>query len=234
VQTAYHDPVLSPDGRFVAYGGDGDPAGETGIIVLDRTEGTRTQLTTDGAGAPIWSADSRRILAFAPSRLVVIIDVSTGTIVGRIEDTTVQEVIGWTADGASILYGSCEPGCGMSPVSIAGADGSGPRPYDGPLPDVAGGIPSPDALWIGLVHDNALYVSSEAGGAEERVSPGGLLVLGDPTWSPGGDWLAFAAKTGAESDIRLYVVPRTGGEAVPISSGPTDFAPSWQPIDLSP
>lgn len=229
VQTIYSEPVVSPDGRYVAYGGDGDPSGETGIVLLDLHDGSRIQLTTDGAGAPVWSPDGSRILALAPSRVVVVIDVPSGEVIARIEDETVQEVLGWSADGSSVIYGDCDPGCGLLPATIANADGSSIRRFDGPLPMVHIGVPSPDGASRAYVDGGVLVVSDAAGTAARPVSATGLNVRGQPTWSGDGRWLAFSAGVGVMRDFRIYIVSVSGGTPLKVTSGPDDTDPAWQP-----
>src|SRR5829696_6476777 len=227
VQTAYSEPVLSPDGRYVAFGGDGDQTGKTGIIVLDLRNGTRTQLTTDGEGSPVWSPDGNHILAFAPSRVVVVVEVASGVVIGRIEDPNVAEVLGWLDDGTAILYGACEPRCGALPVTAANPDGSNARRYDGPLPAAPTGVRSPDGAWVAAVIGDSLLVGAIGGTTLTPLIPASWSARGQPSWSADSNQLAFSAATEVAGPIRVYVVERTGGEPVAITPGPRDFSVSW-------
>lgn len=235
VQTIYDPPALSPDGRTIAYGGDGGEEGSSGIVLLDLATGTRRTLTNDGAVAPAWSPDGTKIVAALYSRRVLVFDVATGATLASIEDPGTQGVLGWTADGSAVIY----EGCGDTKDSCgpwtALADGTGKRPYDGPLPDANPGWLSPDRQWRATVRDDpdlpgvsSLFVGQASGGTAVRLT--GTLIVGSVSWSPDSQWLAFGGSpVGDAGSARIYLVNRAGGVPVPVTAGPLDEAPAWQP-----
>ena len=237
VQTAYADPPLSPDGRFVVFGGDGTEAGTSGLVLLDLRDGRRIQLTTDGAMEPVWSPDGTRVLAIMPSRGLEIVDPESATVVATIRDPNVERLVGWTADGQSILFHSCgpeltKPECMAAPTLIANADGTNIRTYTGVVPSPADpAMPSPDGRWVVTATSaGQLTVASVNGGPEVLIGVGT-----GPRWSPDSDWIVFsAAATGpaasaAGPSIGLVVVHRLGGAVVRLTDGPYDQAAAWQP-----
>lgn len=65
------DPVLSPDGSFLAY--SSDESGELQIYLRPFPEGDgRFQLTFDGGTSPLWSSDGRLLFYRSGSALMVI------------------------------------------------------------------------------------------------------------------------------------------------------------------
>ncbi len=241
-QTLYSPPAISPDGRTVVFSGDGSEDGSSGLVLLDLVAGTRTQLTTDGATGAIWSPDGKRLLAFLPSRRVVVIDAASGAELARISDAGVDSLLGWSPDGTSIIYHGCGPDLGKiqcmnaAPL-VANADGTNVRVYSGTLPNAAvSGLASPDGRWI-------VTSTADASNAEGRLSvaaaSGGpamdLAVGSSPAWSPDSNWIVFAgaatepAASSAGLSGGLFVVSREGGVAHRITDGPYDQAQAWQP-----
>jgi len=237
VQIPYYPPAVAPDGRFVVFSGDGTEEGSSGLVRLDLANGTRTQLTTDGASGAILSPDGSRVLAILPSRRVVVIDAASGAELARIADSDVQEAIGWTPDGWSIVYHSCGANIGKldcmdAPHLIARADGTDVRPYEGPALAAPGSVvASPDGRW--LLSENGeggLIVTAASGGPSVGIGSGTA-----GTWSPDSNWLVFSAAATEPEAIAegrssgLAIAPRGGGQAVRLTDGPYDQEPAWQP-----
>ena len=72
----------------------------------------------------------------------------------------------------------------------------------------------------GAIHDNREAALMQLTGGE------GLSI--DPTWSPNGDWLAYASDAGGGMD--LWKQPSAGGEPVQLTNTPlTEMHPAWSP-----
>lgn len=242
VQTTYGPSAVSPNGRYVAFGGDGMEDGSSGLVLLDLATGTRRQVTAGGETAPIWSPDGSRILALLPRRGLRIIDGTSAAVVARIDDPDVESPVGWTSDGLSVLFHRCgmdlsKTGCMNAPTLAASTDGSNVRTYDGPMP--AGPsepqLASPDRRWIASWADGTLQVTPSPGGPGVRLAPGVELAPGDsPAWSRDSMWLAFwgiaegptATSNGATTG--LYAVRRDGGQPIRLTEG-SDRVIAWQP-----
>lgn len=242
----FDPPAISPDRRFVAFSGDGSEDGTSGIVLLDLIDGTRRQLTTRGevvdvpdAGPAdaLWSPDGTRILAYLPSRRVVIIDVKTGAELARIGDAGVSWVIGWTPDGKSVIYHSCGPEldkdeCIAATHLAADLDGSHVRPYTGPLPPATSetSLTSPDGRWVASWANWRLRVAPSTGGTGLQLAAGG-----GAAWSPDSAWLVFSANVavpGTSVDAfssALFVIHRDGGSPIQLTDGPDDTSPAWGP-----
>jgi Tol biopolymer transport system component len=232
VQTGYGT-ALSPDRRYVAFGGDGAPDLETGVKLLDLETGRRIDLTSDGATSPVWSPDGTRILAYLPSRRLVVVDVATGAYLTSIK-ADVAEVLGWTADGASVLFIACTDDmnkleCMAAPVLVAGLDGSAPRVMADPLPLIALGVPSPDGAWLaqvdsGCTHRIVARTDATELPLDEAVDTTAACSgpAGGVSWSPDSRWLAI-------SEGKLVLVTPLGADRVEITDGPYDGNPTWQP-----
>ena len=236
----YDPPAISPDGRWVAFGGDGGEPGPgnsgTGVEVLDLMTGAARQITQLGGTKPIWSPDSSRLLTFLPSRRLIVFDRS-GHILRSVDDPQIQDVLGWTADGTGIVW----PGCDISrkPVVcdrdwVADVASGTVAEYTGPTPVADPAVPSPDGRWLAataqpaLTSEPGIFVRPVAGGDAVKVS-GDLAVAGWPTWSPDGMWLAFSADDPSTGVGTIYVVARTGGPLFVADPGFDDWWPAWRP-----
>ncbi|MBI3751854.1 MAG: PD40 domain-containing protein [Chloroflexi bacterium] len=237
VQTIYSPSAVSPDGRYVAFGGDGSEDGSSGLVLLDLADGARRQLTAGGETQPIWSPDGSRILAFLPSRGLTVIGGTSGQVMARIDDPGIQWLVGWTGDGLSILYHSCgsdlgKTECMDAPTLVANADGTNVRTYDGPLPPDPNEpqLASPDRQWIATWADGTLRVAPATGGGAIELAPGD-----SPAWSRDSMWLVFrgidAGPTATSGSVSrgLFTVRRDGGQPIQLTDGASDEPMAWQP-----
>lgn len=245
VQTIYAPAAVSPDGRFVVFSGDGCEDCSSGLVLLDLLDGTRTPLTTDGATGAIWSPDGSRVLAFLPSRRIEVVDPNAGAVVALVVDPDVQWLVGWTADGRSILFHDCGPdlgktACVEAPITAADADGTNRRVYTGPLPEAADTTSrSPDGRWIASWAGGKVVVASSSGGVPVPLGSGGPAAWSPDstwlTWSPDSTWLVFRATapdtTGSGEGLSrgLVVVRRDGGPSRQLTDGRYDDVVAWGP-----
>ena len=76
-----NSPVISPDGRWIAYTstGQGDQNARVDVYVARFPEGTgRTQITDMGGGAPFWSHDGRELFYPAPPGVLKSVTIAPG------------------------------------------------------------------------------------------------------------------------------------------------------------
>ncbi len=222
-----HDPVLSPDGRYVAWGG----AGTDGITLLDRSTGVAKVLGADGATDLIWSPDGRAILAWEPERNAAVVVAVPSGVLTRFIQPNVESVVAWTPDGASVIFSG--PESESTPTWIAPATGGAATPAP---PDADLARPtwwSPDASWIaGRGSKGAAFdLRPVPGGDPAPLAPGLRLLTGPPSWDSGSDAFAFAGSTLDELGDRksaIYVVA-VDGRVVRITTGPYDTDAAWEP-----
>jgi Tol biopolymer transport system component len=91
---------------------------------------------------------------------------------------------------------------------------------------------SPDGAKLAFASSRSgvfqLYVYDLASGVETAI-PNGLDTALAPSWSPDGTTLAFAGTLGGSNGI-LWLVPASGGTAVPLTTGASrDNSPVWAP-----
>lgn len=239
VQMIYGPSPQSPDHRYVAFGGDGDPSSGTGVRLLDLSTGSLIALTDDGAWNPIWSPDGDMLMVMLPGRRLGVIDVASRDQVAVI-GSDVDRLLGWTPDGRWVLFNACTSGmskreCMAAPVLRADAVGSEPEVYTDPLPTSVLGAPSPDGNWVAEVVDGCVFeVVAEAAATLHPLDTWTELVAACPSpdrsvsWSPDSAWVAMSSgSSGSESVIALW--SPLGGAPVPITEGPSDGHPAWQP-----
>ena len=152
----YEAPALSPDGRHIAAGRDGD------IWLIDALRGSETRLTTNPApeNYPLWSPDGSHLIYMRGSGFgVLVLQALSG--VGQEEVVSAQGGIpyGWSKDGQFITLLSFSPTT-LADVYVLRLVGDKQQtPFLQTRFQETGSRPSPDGKWIA-------YTAAESGRPE--------------------------------------------------------------------
>ena len=91
---------------------------------------------------------------------------------------------------------------------------------------------SPDGRQVAFVSDRAgnpqVHVLELAGGKTKRLTQ--LNWCDSPSWSPTGEWIAFAGRANRKDSMDIFLVDVTGTKVVQLTHGEgQNEAPSWAP-----
>lgn len=217
---------ISPNGARVAYvllePDSQRPVGWGASLWVVEVDGGEPRRLRDGAQAPRWSPDGRR-LAFlsrdeegGPSMQIWTIDTDDGAVARVSDSATGAAAYEWSPDGASIAYVAIDPASLPQRDPVARVHGeTGPR-HQLYLLDLERGTSSQLTRVAGTVHVNFF------GGGSSF------------SWSPDGSRIAFAVQPGRSfedayrSDV--YVVSIEEGRVRPlIERQGMDFRPLFSP-----
>jgi eukaryotic-like serine/threonine-protein kinase len=152
----YEAPALSPDGRHIAAGRDGD------IWLIDALRGSENRLTTNPApeNYPLWSPDGSHVIYMRGSGFgVLVLQPSSG--VGQEEIVSAQGGIpyGWSKDGRFITLLSFSSTTLADVYVLPLVGDRQPTPFLQTRFQETGSRPSPDGKWIA-------YTAAESGRPE--------------------------------------------------------------------
>ena len=234
-------PIWSPDGRYLAYrgdGGEGLPGTCDRTVNISDSAGRRIASFPGDGWAIAWSPDSTRVAVWAnfyqaPELEVYGLDgvrqAQLAMPPGWSAPGDVDPV--WSPDGGSILV----PGAAEVPVDGESIPGGAEVPVDGSTPTQLS-VKDPRSHWTARYSPNGAeiaYISTDglvvaaADGSQARV-----LVPGDlqdfeawPSplvWSPTGDRIAYVSRTSAESTKKgrateLAVLDMASGSVVTLA-----------------
>ena len=208
-------PILSDDGRYVAFADEGAMGGPDYTVMLRKTDGSPE--TPLGPGAPVgFSADGRFVLARVASTPPRLMLYPTG--VGQSRELDIGRFEGMAARSPDVVFDHDTRFffCGTKPKAL-------PRCYvgavsGGPLtpvtPEGTGtGVISPDGTEVAAGVGDSLRIFPVAGGTPEPVRgtmPGDQVIR----WSPDGRELWVYGPPDSTFTIRVFRVnPRTGVRA---------------------
>ena len=211
-------------------------------VYTANVDGTGEVRLTDAPGLDgmtTWSPDGRRI-AFVSDRdgnWEIYVMAADGTGQRRVTNTPVDEgAPAWSPDGKKIAY--IVDTFGDPTIWVMRADGSGSRRL------VRASWPSWSPNGKRIVYtvysntgEGRLYVMN-ADGSDQRTLPGASLsdrLSGnadgeEPTWSPDGERIAFAATAGKDNE-EIYVVKVDGSGRTRLTDIPgyDHWPPTWSP-----
>lgn len=225
----YGIPTWSPDGAFLALGGNGEPG--TGIAIYSVADDQLIQLTDDGGIDPIWSPLGD-VIAYTAANdvwLVVTRGVS-GEPRALTDDAQAFNdfALRWTADQEHVLFSSdrnTDRTKGAAQLWSIASDGSGEPELVGPLRRE---VNSGDGEWVAYIDDAGVHVAASDGSADRLVHPGRAITL--PSWA--GDSSAFVfAVIGADEGLDIFLMEVDAEAAVPLVDDPAnEGSPDWQRV----
>lgn len=182
-------PRISPDGKKVAFGFQGD------IWIYDTVRQTRSRLTTENGGEPVWTPDGKRLVFWSTRDGGFNLYWKAADGSGKVEPLLVKEqdvlASSWTPDGKTLAF-YCHGLDSLHDIWVFPLDGEPSAlihdPFDKRLPKI-----SPDGRWLA-------YVSNESGRDEIYVQPfpelGKRWLISnaggnEPVWSKNGQELFY-------------------------------------------
>lgn len=227
---------MSPDGDWLAFGGDG--AETSGIVLVSLATGEATRLTTDGATAPSWSPDSTLIAyqRFDPATMQAdlhVVDVATGATRQLTDDEWEDSPYAWAEDGLSIFTTSHRGGDGtklaITVWQVDLADGALTERPDLEDSVISFEFPAPDGRWSARITPQySLRIVGEGLGTGTRLGHGDSGT--HLTWAPNSAWLVWTAfhETVGASDLFMAHAP--DGEPIQLTRTPaSESHPVWGP-----
>ncbi|HXG90025.1 MAG TPA: amidohydrolase family protein [Vicinamibacterales bacterium] len=235
-------PVISPDGRQVAFAAVGD------IYVIPTAGGKAVNLTHDAAldTDPSWSPDGRRLVyssdKTSPHLQLWVRDMSSGQARQVTTMETQPQGASFSPDGKRIVFFNVDGMWRVAQMSVLDlASGVVTRIHD-TLPQPGTPTWSPDGTRVALASvapltvrfregTNQVLTISTEGGADEWHAPIPMLSIdsrggGGPVWSPDGTRMAAIY----EGTLSVWPVSRSGAPLGPPRrvTSESAHAPSWQ------
>lgn len=243
-----YDPDISPDGQLMVF--SSTQHHPTADIYLKGVDGRSvTQLTTDPAHdvMPVFSPDGRRV-AFASDRAgnwdIYVMSVNGGQPMQVTNDPSQELHASWSPDGSQLVFSRLSTQSGRWELWVADLEDTGTHQFlcYGLFPEWSPNPSQPQiAFQRARQRDSRLfgvwtidYVNGEAINPTEIVASTNAALI-NPTWSPDGDRLVFAAvlepfadSPSAANVADLWMVDATGLHRVNLTSGRfTCLMPEW-------
>ena len=234
-QFAYAAPVISPDGRRIAFASAGD--GTWAIYLMNADGSGRSKLVGQSNldGAPAWSPDGHSIAfrrenegPYGPFGRIFLVNVD-GTGLRQLTpdspDYTFDEGPTWSPDGTKIAFTR------NGVLHVINADGSGFMAL--PTARELAGYPawSPDGAHIAYAGQSGswgIYIANPDGSNLIRLTTDSAQ-KGMPRWSPDGQELVFVRVVNGIS--QLFRIRSDGTSEVKLSAAAVHEGwPSWSPL----
>lgn len=243
-----HFPVVSPDGKSIAF--ESERNGNTQIFIIN-SDGSNERLLTSSKGiniSPTWSPDSKQI-AFSANRssphvkddyniYVINADASNER---QISDGQHDYYPFWSPNGKHIAFTSLSDS--ESALYVMNADGSDLRRLAQTL-DIANAVWSPDSKQIifcaeksptidhtiSIEDRNRNIYSIDVDGVNLRRLTVNHGFHGDPAISPNGKQIAFSSyEDGQDTSFSIYLMNSNGSNLHRLTSNINDEEPKWSP-----
>jgi hypothetical protein len=176
--------------------------------------------------APTWTASPMPTATNIPTATATPPALNTySLIVSRQRASDTWELVSLRADGT-----------GVQPITIAlSPDDAAAGLSVGSVSEAAYSPDGTQIVFVGQISSSdgdfaALFVAPASGGASQRITNQRPTTIESPSWSPQGDFVAFASD--ADGDFDIYIVAATGGSATPLTINTAeDRQPAWSPTD---
>jgi Tol biopolymer transport system component len=235
-------PMLSPDGRQIAFAAVGD------IWVVPSTGGVPVNLTRDAAldTDPAWSPDGRSLVYSSdkdsPHLQLWIRDMASGQARQVTTLTTQPQGASFSPDGTKLVFFDVDGMWRVAQMSVLDIATGAVRKIHDSLPQPGTPVWGPDGTRVALAGvaplttrfregTNQILTISTTGGPDEWHAPTPLMGIdsrggGGPAWSP--DGTRMAAVYGGL--LSVWPVSRTGAPLGPPRAVTAELAhaPSWQ------
>jgi Tol biopolymer transport system component len=219
------NPMLSPDGRYVAFDSGDLKARNVDVWILDVAQGSTSRFTFEPQedSTPVWSRDSNTVTyrTIAPVRMILkkANGLEAGKILSSLENNSDDMMPNsWALDGKTVL-GTLQAAKGGSDLVLVPAEGGKIRPFlNGPASETNGMI-SPDGKWVAYASNETgeweIYVTTFPGAAGKwQVSHGGGS---EPRWR-------------ADGKAIFYIGPKQMLTTVPVNTAGSFSTGAQRPL----